>query len=154
MVMQQKLMEMDYQTLICSVEDFLVRHSALLESGEVLKIPEARCFLTLQESLKLKDLHIFSWKMLRGYSITKKGKLSVSSSIRFRDWGMMFNGWFLTASFLEFPRTGNVSSLSEVLENNPDQKYYLSEKSAEKLKSWSMHKRVTEKSQECIIQKE
>src|SRR3989304_1859819 len=56
MEMQQKLIQMNYQTLICFVEDFLVSHSVLLEKGEVLKIPEAQCFLRLAEYLKLKDL--------------------------------------------------------------------------------------------------
>jgi site-specific DNA-cytosine methylase len=45
---QQKLTQESFQTLICSAEDFLVRHSQSLEKGEVSKIPEARCFLRLQ----------------------------------------------------------------------------------------------------------
>jgi len=125
---QQKLSQKNYQTLICSVEDFLAKHSQSLENGEVFKIPEEHSFLILQELLKLKDLKLFSLKMSKGYSITTKGKLSESSFKRFQNWGMMFNGWFLTANFSEFPRTEKGCSLSEILEEQVDQKYYLSEK--------------------------
>ena len=129
----QKLIQVNYQTLICSVEDFLANHSQSLENGEVLKIPEGQCFLRLQEYLKLKDLKLYSLKTSKGYSITKKGKLSPSSWKRWMNWGMKLNGWYLTANFSEFPRTERGYSLSEVLEENPDQKYYLSEESTQRL---------------------
>ena len=129
---QQTLLKSEqktYRTLISCVEDFLVKHSQSLERGEVFKIPEEHSFLRLRELLKLKDLKLFSLKMSKGYSITTKGKLLEQSFKRFQNWGIMFNGWFLTASFLEFPKTERGYSLSEVLEENVDQKYYLSEKS-------------------------
>ena len=116
-----------------SVEDFLAKHSVLLENGKDFKTLEAPCFLRLQEYLKLKDLNLFSLKMSKGYSITKKGKLLERSFTRWQNWGMKFNGWYLTANFLEFPRTERGYSLSEVLEENPDQKYYLSEKATKNL---------------------
>jgi len=140
MEMQQKLSQVSYQTLICSVEDFLAKHSQSLEKGEVSKIPGAHCFLTLQEYLKLKDLKLCSLKTSKAYSITKQGKLLESSFKRFQNWGIIFNGWFLTASFSEFPRTERGYSLSEVLEENPDQKYFLSEKSVK-----TIMKRVEDK---------
>lgn len=129
----QKSIQVNYQTLISSVEDFLVKHSVLLEKGEVSKIPEARCFLTLQEYLKLKDLKLYSLKTSKAYSITKKAKLSLSSWKRWMNWGMKLNGWYLTANFLEFPRTERGYSLSEVLEEQVDQKYYLSEEQQHKI---------------------
>ena len=131
--MQQKLIQSNYQTLICSVEDFLANHLVLLEKGEVSRIPEAHCFLRLQEYLKLKDLNLFSLKMSKAYSITTKGKLLKSSFKRWMNWGMRFNGWCLTANFSEFPRTENGFSLSEILEERVNPKYYLSKKSVEKL---------------------
>jgi len=124
----QKSIQANYQTLICSVEDFLAKHSQSLEKGEVLKIPEVQCFLRLREYLKLKDLKLYSSKTSKAYSITTKGKLLESSFKRWMNWGIMFNGWFLTANFSEFPRTERGYSLSEILEENVDQKYYLSEK--------------------------
>ena len=141
MEMQQKSIQVNYQNLICSVEDFLVKHSQSLESGEVLKIPEVQCFLKLQEYLKLKDLKLYSLKTSKAYSITTKGKLSESSFKRFQNWGIMFNGWFLTANFSEFPRTERGYSLSEVLEEQVDQKYYLSEKQMKSLQEAHQGKR-------------
>ena len=83
--------------------------------------------MRLQEYLKLKDLHIFSLKTLKGYSITKRGELSPKSFKRWMNWGMQLNGWYLTANFSEFPRTEKGCSLSEVLEEQVDPKYFLSE---------------------------
>lgn len=108
---QQKLTQKNYQTLICSVEDFLAKHSQSLENGEVSKIPEEHSFLILQELLKLKDLKLFSLKMSRGYSITTKGRLSESSFKRFQNWGMMFNGWFLTADIIHNKEDKEFTSL-------------------------------------------
>ena len=73
--------------------------------------------------------------MSRAYSITKKGKLLKSSFKRFQNWGMIFNGWFLTANFSEFPRIEKGCSLSEVLEEQVDQKYYLSDSVVQKMLS-------------------
>jgi hypothetical protein len=44
------------------------------------------------------------------------------------NWGMTVNGRCLTAKTSEYLRTGNVCSLSQILEQNPDPKYFLSEK--------------------------
>ena len=110
----QKLKQINFQTLICSVEDFLANHSQSLEKGKVLMIPEARCFLKLQEFLKLKDLKLYCLKTSRAYSVTKKAKLSLSSWKRWMNWGMIFNGWYLTANFSESPRTEKGCSLSDI----------------------------------------
>ncbi len=133
--MQQRLIPINYQNLISCVEDFLAKHSQSLEKGKVWKIPAVQCFLRLQEYLGLKDLNICSSKMSRGYYLTRRGRprLLNSSEIVFKSWGMRFNGWYLTASFSESPRTERGYSLSEVLETNPDQKYYLSEKAVQGL---------------------
>ena len=61
----QPLNQKKFQTLIYSLEDFLVRHSQSLEKGKDLPIQEVHCFSTLQELLKLKDLALFSLKTLR-----------------------------------------------------------------------------------------
>ena len=53
------------------------------------------------------------------------------------NWGMKLNGWYLTANFLEYPRTERGYSLSEVLEENVDKKYYLSDIQVKKLTSTS-----------------
>jgi hypothetical protein len=43
-------------------------------------------------------------------------------------WGMTSNGKCLTARITESPRTGKECSLSDILEEHVDQKYFLSEK--------------------------
>ena len=88
-----------FQNLICSVEDFLASHSQWLENEEVLKIPEAHCFLKLQESLEIRNLRLYSLKTSKGYSITRGGRLISLSSKHFGNWGMSFNTWYLTADF-------------------------------------------------------
>ena len=50
-----------------------------------------------------------------------------------QNWGMTSNGKCLTARITESPRTGKGSSLSEILEEHPDQKYFLSEKMTQRL---------------------
>jgi len=140
----QKSIQTNYQTLICSVEDFLAKHSQSLENGGVSKIPEEHSFLKLQEFLKLKDLKLYSLKTSKAYSITTKGRLSPSSWKRWQNWSMKLNGWYLTANFSEFPRTERGYSLSEVLEGNVDQKYYLSDSQTGRLM-----KNMESKSKEC-----
>ena len=135
MEMQQKLIPENSQTSIFSLGDFLVKHSLLLEKEKGLKIRGEHYFTKLLESYKLKDLNIFSLKMLKDCYHTIEGEPLPPSSLHFQSWGMLYNGWFLTASFLEFPRTEKGCSLSEVLEENPSQKYYLSEKSIKTIMS-------------------
>ena len=127
------LTQKKFQVLIYLLEDFLVKHSQSLESGKDLPIQEVHCFSTLQELLKIKDLNLFSLKMLKGYSITTKGKLSPSSSIRFGHWGIELNGWCLTANFSEYPKEGKELSLSDILEKNPHKKYYLSKTAVKRI---------------------
>lgn len=125
--MQKQSTQKEFQTLIYSVQDFLVKHSALLEKGKVSKIPEAHCFLKLQESLRLKDLRLYCLKTSKVYSITRMGKLTESSLKHWMNWGMTLNGWSLTARTSKLHRTEKECSLSEFIETSPARKYYLSE---------------------------
>lgn len=61
------------------------------------------------------------------------GELSQQSSIVFGNLIMMSKDKFLTAKTSEFPKTGSESSLSQILEDNPDPKYFLSSEQTEKL---------------------
>lgn len=136
-VMNQKMLEeskqKEFLDLISYVQDFLVKHSQLLEEGEVSRIPEARYFLKLLELLKIKDLSLFSLRTLKGYSITMEGKLLPQSYERWMNWGMIVNGWCLTASFSEYPRTEKESLLSEILEDKVEKKFYLTKEQHRKV---------------------
>src|SRR5260370_36132445 len=46
---------------------------------------------------------------------------------RLLSWGMTCNGRFVTARISESPRTGSECSLLDVLEDNPDPRYFLSQ---------------------------
>ena len=45
----------------------------------------------------------------------------------FLTWGIFANGRYLTARIMESPRTEKGCSLSDILEENPDDKYFLSD---------------------------
>ena len=157
--MQQKLDQNNYQTLICSAEDFLVKHSQSLEKGEVSRIQEDPCFLRLQEYLNAKDLKLYSLKTSKAYSITKKGKLLKKLLKNYGNWGITVNGWFLTARILKHPKTGRECSLLDIIEKKPDQKYYLSEKTLKGLikrirKGWNLDMMEIIKAKESIQIKE
>ena len=55
------------------------------------------------------------------------GLLSRPSSEPWTPWGMMWNGKCLTARTLECPRTASACSLSDILEENVPEEYFLSD---------------------------
>jgi hypothetical protein len=133
MEMQHKLTLHGFQTSTFCAADFLASLSRLLESEGALQTLGAHSFMKLQESLKLRDLGFYSLKTLRGYSVTTKGELSPSSSIQYGNWGMMLSSEWLIAGTSEYHRTGNESSLLDVLETEVEDRYFLSDKAKEKL---------------------
>jgi len=138
----EQLMLMPYRNTISSVRDFLARVSALLESGEDLKILEAHSSLKYAESYGLKDLAIYSLKMSKACSPTMMATPLKPLSERWMNWGMTVNGKCLTARITESHKTGKGCSLSDILEENPDQKYFLSEKMVKVME------RIVERAQE------
>src|SRR3990167_7705068 len=66
----QQLTLIQSPTSTYSVEDFLVKLSALLENAEDSKIPEVLYSLTSQGYSKPKDLHIYSSKTSRDCLVT------------------------------------------------------------------------------------
>src|SRR3989338_6757961 len=116
------------QTTISSVLAFLVNH--LVKDWD-LKTPEGRCFLKSLGLSETKDPDIFSLKMLRGYLVMTKEKLSRQYLGFSPIWGMSINGKFLIARISESLRTGKECSLSDILEKQVDQKYFLSAKASQ-----------------------
>lgn len=57
------------------------------------------------------------------------------SSVRWMNWGIMSHGRCLTAQISEFPNSAKECCLSDILEKNPEAKYYLSRKQTQKLLS-------------------
>jgi len=99
-----------------------------LENAEGSQIPEALSSLNSQGFLKIKDPSISSLKMLKDCYLITVDSLSKPSSPRLMNWGMIVNGKCLTARISESHRIGKECSLSDILEESVDQKYFLSEK--------------------------
>ena len=104
-----------------------------LESEGALKMPEELCSLKSLGLPELKDLSICSLKTFPdSYRMTAAGRLR-PSSVRFRNWGTMSHGRFLTAQISVFPNPEKECFLSAVLEKNAPERYYLSPTQIQKL---------------------
>lgn len=132
-MMQEKSNQKNYQISTLLQEVSLVRVFQLLDKGKDLKIPEERYSLKLRELLPLKNLSICSLKMYPDCLAMTEGGLLKPSSVRWTNWGTMSHGKCLTAKILESHNHEIECSLSDILEDNVPEKYYLSRKQAEKL---------------------
>ena len=125
--MPQNSTQKNYQTFNAYVQDFLANHFHLLDKGEGSKIQEVRSFLK-SYGLLGKNNHLFySLKTSKGYYLTTKGKPIEQSSPRWMKWGMTHHSNLLTAN-ISFRRTGIEYSLSDILEDQVEEKYFLSDK--------------------------
>ena len=97
------------------------------------RIQEELFSLRSAELLKQKEYRIFSLRTSKDYLITKMEELLESSSLRWMNLGMTFNGSVLTAKISESHRIGNEFLLSQILETEPDQKYFLSESAMQRM---------------------
>jgi hypothetical protein len=97
------------------------------EQDSPQRIHEVHSFLKSADSSVVKESHMYSLKMLRDSSITTEEEPLELSSQVWMSWGMTSNGNVLTARILESRRIGNEYLLSDILEDTPDPKYFLSE---------------------------
>ena len=98
-------------------------------------MPEERCSLKSLGLPALKDLAFCSLKTFPdSFRMTGAGRLR-PSSVRWMNWGIMSHGRCLTAQISEFPNSAKECCLSDILEKNPEAKYYLSRKQTQKLLS-------------------
>ena len=118
-----------------SLEDFHAQLSALLddEQGSGQRIHAVLSFLRSVALPLVNESHIYSLRTLRDSSITTEDEPLELSSQVWMNWGMTCNGSVLTARISESHRIGNESLLSEILEDTPDQKYFLSEDVMQKI---------------------
>jgi hypothetical protein len=103
------------------------------EQDSAQKIHAVRSFLKSAESYLVSKSHMYSLKMLRDFSTTTEDEPLELSSQVWMNWGMTSNGNVLTARISESHRIGNEFLLSEVLEDAPDPKYFLSESAMQKI---------------------
>lgn len=133
MMTQEKLYPNSYPISTFWSEDSLVKAFQLPEQEKDLTIQEERCFSRLLELLPLKNLSISTWKTFPDCLIMTQGKHLKQSSVHWMAWGMMYAGRYLTAKILEYRNHEIECTLSDILEDNVPEKYYLSRKQAEKL---------------------
>jgi hypothetical protein len=130
---QQQSTQENSQTLTYLSEDFLAKLSLLLEKDKDLTTPEAHSSLMSLGFYQKKDPDIWFLKMSKGCLLTTKDKLSKQYLPFLPTWGIELNGRFLIAKTSEFPKTEKGSTLSDILEENVDDKYYLSDKAVKHL---------------------
>lgn len=137
MISQPSQMKMfdNSEELTLSQEDFRAKLSRWLASEEDLTIQEAHSFLKLLVSQGYSDPVIYCSKTSKAYSITPGGTLSLPSSIRWQNWAIGGNTRYLTARISEYPKTESECSLLDILEDSPDEKYFLSQEQVDKLLS-------------------
>lgn len=70
-------------------------------------------------------------KTSRGRSQAAAGRISDASCPHWMTSGTVLRGEYLTRNSSEYPKDADVSFLSDILELNPQQKYYLSAKACE-----------------------
>ena len=115
------------QESISSLSDSLARIYLLLVSEEDYKLTEVAYSLKQCESLGLRNPNILSLKMSKGYFPVTKDKTSTSYCEQLPSLGMMVNGNYLIQGGFS-PKIENEYTLSDILEEEVDQKYFLSEK--------------------------
>src|ERR1041384_8051691 len=120
-------------TLSCLSPDFPASLFQSLANARVLKIRAGQCFLNLREYCAQNSLDYSSLRMLKDFSATTMARLLRPSSLRLRNWGMTCNGKCLTANISAFPKTGSEPSLSDILEAQVEEKYFLSFKTVTRL---------------------
>ena len=124
---QEKLNQANSQTSTSSLQDSLAKLLVMRENGSDFKTQEARYFMKLLGLRNKKDLTTYSLKMLEDYYSTRKEKPSHKSSVRLMNWGTIVNGKLSTAN-ISFHKAGIEYSLSDILEDQVEEKYFLSDK--------------------------
>ena len=113
-------------TLTSSAGDFLAKVSLLLEKEGDLTTPEELSFLKSLGFSRKSNQDCVYWKTSKDCYLMTREELSKSSSPRLMSWGMTSNGKCVTQRISASPKTGSASSLSDILEEHPDPKYFLS----------------------------
>lgn len=128
---QQRLIPQGSPTSTSSVGDSLANLFQLLESAPDLTTHEGLSFLISHGFSKTKDPDIYFSKTSKVYLATTLAKLSRQYLGFSPTLGMECNGRYLIQKTTESPKTGNGCSLSDILEDNPDPKYFLSKKATQ-----------------------
>ena len=116
------------QATTSSRRDFLARLSRLLESDADSKKLEAHYSLTSVGSLGITERRIYSLRTSKDCSTTMAERPFKPYSDLWMSSGIVSNGRCLIARISASLKTASACSLSQILEDDPDQKYFLSTK--------------------------
>lgn len=133
MATSQPSTQPNYQTSIALSVASLARHLASQASDEASMIQEVRSFLTSHGYLGKSNHAYLSLRTSKACYLTTKGGHLLPSSPRLMNWGTTVNGKCLTARITESHRTASASSLSDILEEHPDPKSFLSQETSTRI---------------------
>ena len=131
--MQQSLFPKNSLTSTSLSEVRLALLSRLQEEDLDLKTKEGRSFLNTLGFLETKNPNILYSRMLGVYFLMTREELSRKSLKFSPTWGMTVSGNYLIVRTSESHRIGSECTLSDILEEQVDQKYFLSDERATKL---------------------
>jgi DNA (cytosine-5)-methyltransferase 1 len=120
----------------CGASDFLVKTSQSQESKPDFKETVQACFselCTLSDSSKKINPLTFSLRTLKICLVLMEDGISPDCSLKWSSGGMMQNGRCSTPKISECHKTGKDVSLSDILEGEVPQKYFLSKEQTEKI---------------------
>lgn len=128
--MQQELFPSNSQTSIYLLRDSLARAFQLLvgEKECRARILEVLYSLKFGELQGINDLEHYCLKMCQDCSHLREARIFTPFFNRWMKSGMMSNGIVLTLRISEYHKAENVYSLSDILEEQVDKKYFLSER--------------------------
>ena len=126
-----------FQTQTVGASDSHVRTSASRESNSDLLATAQACFSELctflDSSKKKRDPLTYSLRMLRTCLVLMEDGISPDFSLKWTKAGIMRNGKFSTVNTSECHTTGNVVLLSDILEEEVPQKYFLSKEQTQRI---------------------
>ena len=132
-MMPEKPTPAQCQIFNLSAAVFRAKRSVSREHAEDSEIRAALSSLNWPDWLKPGSLRICCLKMYPAcYLMTEGGHLRRSLT-RWTDWGMAWNGNVLTAKISAFPSQETACTLSDILMNDVEEKYFLSPKQQEVL---------------------
>lgn len=132
--------QMNFLDQIVGASEHHARTSQLQEIERVLQetdqVSFEKYFGYLGKQGKKIDLNGCSMKMLRECYQATEDLTTLPFSLKWTGGGTTYNGNYSTLNTMEYPRTVKECSLSDILEDTVDEKYFLSSTAVERLMSF------------------